>query len=373
LLYQGASKKNVQFFLTQLSEYNGDDISKYFYQYPEELEGGGWITWLLRIPVFRFILALLFQYIFICGAIRFVAYQGCFREVPNKQLLDRRFESAFLSGVTSFPQSVISTLSFSQYDYLSNTTEGLAEWHERWEGLIGTGAGLSDTDLRSLVIYKKEVNDRVKENGENLFCKFNGFVTNQILICFRPRSYAEEHGCLYFATNYFSYVIGRFTRTDTNLFLEQVMKYDSLFNRYSLGLAVVASLGHNLVHTYFLTRDLRYSYLYIIGKYATFFFVFEFMADYAVNQYLLYIEEPQAVNRNNLQRVGNNLEGEGSRPGSQPAVRRRAGSAAGGVRSPSSGGAGGGSGARGGGGPSGKLTLNDSASRLDALINSLNS
>jgi hypothetical protein len=370
LIYEGASKKNVQFFLTQLSEYNGDDISKHFYQYPEELEGGGWITWLLRNPVFRFILALFFQYIFICGAIRFVAYQGCFREVPNKQLLDRRFENAFLSGVTSFPQAVISTLSFSQYDYLSNTTEGLAEWHDRWDAIIGD-AGLSGTDLKSLVAYKKEVNDRVKENGENLFCKFNGFVTNEILICLNPRSYAEAHGCLYFATNYFSYVIGHITRTDTNLFLELVMKNDSLFNRYSLALAVGWSLGYNIVHTYFLKQDLRYSYLYIIGKYATFFFVFEFMADYTVNQYLLYIEEPQAVNRNNLQRVGNNLEGEGSQPGSQSAVRRRAGSAAG-VRSPSSGGAGGGSGARGGGGPSGDFTLNDSASRLNALINSIN-
>ena len=330
MLYQGASKKNVQNFLTQLSEYNGDDISKHFYQYPVELEGGGWIAWLLRNPNFRFILALLFQYIFICGVIRFVAYQGCFREMPNKQLLERRFGNAFLSGVTSFPQSVISTLSFST-DYLSNTTEGLNEWHERFDGLMGRDSGLSNEELRYVMDYKQDLDKRVKQNGENLFCKFNGFVTNQILICLRPRSYAESHGCLYFATNYFSYVIGSISGRNTNEFIELVMKNDSLFNRYSLGLAVVYSLGHNLVNTYFLARDLRYSYLYIISKFATFFFIFEFMADYAVNQYLLYIEEPEdGVGRNNLQEVERNNLQQGGRNTSSVRQRRGSGARAGG-------------------------------------------
>ena len=277
-------------FLSHISDYTGDGISKFFHKYPEELEGGNWIAWLLRNPVVRFLLAFFLQYLFITGCIKVAVVNNCYRKMPQiGPILDQRTQTTFFSSLVSIADSVISMLSFST-EFLPSTSEGEVVWHRTYDQLMDS-AGLSNDDRGVIQSFKlKQIQSRSKlQLEQNPICQFDSFVTREILTCLRPRSVAEQQGCLYYATLYTSYVIG-FTsggRIKTDHFLNEVMREGSLWGLPSLRFGLLTTIGVDLAKSWWWKVDLRSSFLYIILKFGTGFFIFEFMVDYLINRHLL--------------------------------------------------------------------------------------
>ena len=277
-------------FLSHISDYTGDGISKFFHKYPEELEGGNWIAWLLRNPVVRFLLALFLQYLFITGCIKVAVVNNCYRKMPQiGPILDQRTQTTFFSSLVSISDSVISMLSFST-EYLPSTSEGEVVWHRTYDQLLAS-AGLHPADMIFIQSFKqKQIESRSKlQLEQNPICQFDSFVTRELLTCLRPKSRAEQQGCLYYATLYTSYVIG-FTsggRIKSDQFLNEVMREGSLWGLHSLTIGLLTTFGGDLVKIWWWKVDLRSSYLYLILKFGTGFFIFEFVVDYLINRHLL--------------------------------------------------------------------------------------
>jgi len=296
---QGASKKYIRKFLTLVSEYNLDDMAQYFYDYPDELEGGNiWATLFGDLRI-RYLLTLFFGLIFLLGPIRIISIMGCLREGPTLgPVLERRLERSLsletgrvgiaeVSYVRFQSQSIsqwaLSFLTFSS-EYLPQTRESELEEKERYENLLKDALlkGVSAEDIKSIEDYYAS---RRRLPPDHYMCYFNNLLTSQILTCLRPRSMIETQACKKAAIDYISVVLELSRGKETkDLFVKYVLENDVLFSSYGIsGMSAIGFvLGAQFVYANTCKKSPTPSWLFSILRFTPFtvFFVAEFFVDF---------------------------------------------------------------------------------------------